>query len=243
MRHFILLSLLLFAFACKTKKTETIIPKDKFKEILVKLELVDSYYNINYGRFNTLKDTNYYNPAIAKYGYTRAQFDSTFNYYSRNPEKFEALSDEIINDLQKMEQELYVLNSFETDSVSNLYKGKQRWNLPRNGIITKIPFSVAIKDTGNYNINIRLRLLPEDNANNPRLTAYFWYNDGTKEGHRELFPEIPYKKTSELTLYKTSKRCKNKKITFIKGWILNYDYHKGSYRFAEVKNIYIKKGD
>jgi Domain of unknown function (DUF4296) len=243
MRHIILLLLLLCAFSCRNKKTDYIIPKDKFKEILIKLELVDSYYNMNYNRLSNLKDTNYYNEAIAKYGYNRAQFDSTFKYYTRNPKKFDALSDELINDLQKMEQELYVLNSFETDSASNLYKGKQRWKLPREGIITKIPFSVAIKDTGNYTINVRLRLLPKDHAKKPRLTAYFWYNDGTKEGHSEFFPEIPYQKTSELTLYKTSKRLKNKKVKFIKGWILNYDYNKGSYRFAEVKNIFIKKGD
>jgi len=242
MRYIILLSLLLCAFSCK-KKTNYTIPKDKFKEILIKLELVDSYYNINFNRLSSLKDTNYYNEAIAKYGYSRASFDSTFNYYSRNPKKFEALSDEIINDIQKMEQELYVLNSFESDSASNLYKGKQRWKLPRDGMVTKIPFSIAIKDTGNYNINVRLKLLPDDNGEDPRLTAWFWYKDGTKEGHREFFPEIPYKKTTELTLYKTFKRSKNKKNAFIKGWILNYDYRKGAYRFAEVKNIYIKKGD
>ena len=148
----------------------------------------------------------------------------------------------MINDLQKKEQELYVINSFQIDSASNLYKGKLHWKLPSDGIVQKIPFSIAIKDTGTYTINVFLKLLPRDHAKKPRLTAYFWYKDGTKEGHREDFTEIPYKVTSDFALYKTSKRSTNKKNAFIKGWILNYNYDQTSYRFAEVKNIFVKKG-
>jgi hypothetical protein len=232
---------LLCALSCRSKK-DYIIPKDKFKEILIKLDMVDGYYTTNYNKLSSQKDTNYYNRVIAKFGYNKIQFDSTFKYYSSQPKKFDLLCEEMINDLQKIEQELYVLNSFVVDSAFNLYKGKQKWILPRDGMILKIPFSIAIKDTGNYTINARLRLLSNDHGKNPRLTAYFWYNDGTKEGYHDYFPEIPYKKTSELALYKTSKRSVNKKVKFIKGWILNYDYDKGSYRFAEVKNIFVKKG-
>jgi len=204
--------------------------------------MVDGFYVINYNNLSSIKDTNYYNQVIKKYGYNRVQFDSTLRYYTRAPKKFDALCDEIITDMQKIERELYLINSFDTDSASNLYKGKKHWNLPRDGIVTKIPFSIAIRDTGNYTINVRLKILPEDNSKNPRLTAYFWYKDGSKDGHREYFPEVPYKIGTELTLYKTAKRCLNKKFTHIKGYILDYDYNKASYHFAEVKNIYVRKG-
>jgi hypothetical protein len=179
---------------------------------------------------------------LARYGYIRACFDSTFAYYTQRPKKFDDIYDEVITELQKLEQENYMLHSFEIDSTRNLYKGRKRWQLPREGITQKIPFSIPIKDSGIYTIRVQLKLLPLDHAMNPRLTAYFWYNDSTKDGFRDYFPEVAYEKTGKFTVYTTSKARPNKKVKYIKGWFLNYDDKNNiSYRFVEVKTIIVAR--
>jgi len=238
MRILILLSLFLCLVSCSSRPAkEQLIPRDKFREILVSLTLVDGYNSSHYNN----ADTNFYQQAFAKFHCSRAQFDSTFKYYSKRPKKLDVLFDEMITEVQKMQQEVYLLRSFEVDTARNLYKGKKHWILPREGITQKIPFSIAIKDTGNYTIAIQLKILPLDNAKKPRLTAYFWSKDGTKEGVRDFFDEVPYKITPGLTVYKVSKRLRNRKVTHIKGWFLNYDQKEYSYRFVEVKTIYVSR--
>jgi hypothetical protein len=244
MRIIILLSLLLcFASCKKASEADYLIPRDTFKKILIDFHQVDGYYSMNYGKFNYHNDTlNFYNQVLAEYGYNRARFDSTYSYYTKHTKKFDEIYEEIITELQKMEQESYLLRSFEIDTARNLYKGKKRWLLPREGITQKIPFSIAIKDSGKYSITVQLRLLPLDNAKNPRLTAYFWYNDNTKDGFRDYFPKLAYKKTQWFTVYTTSKDRPNKKFTHIKGWILDYDdKHKNSYRFVDLKTIIVAR--
>jgi hypothetical protein len=243
MRIFLLLSLVLCLVSCKNKSTKDyIIPRDKFREILVHLNLVDGYYASNYNQNYLNRDTVFYQEVFAKYNCSRAQFDSTFKYYTNHPKKFDEICDEMITELQKMEQENFLLNAFITDSAKNIYKGKKHWILPRDGMTQRIPFSIAIKDTGNYTIAVQLKLLSSDHAKNPRLTAYFWYKDGTKEGFRDDFEKTPYKITPGFAVYKVTKRLRSRKVTHIKGWILDYDPYKYAYRFVEVKNISIKRG-
>jgi hypothetical protein len=243
MRIIILLSLLLCFASCKNNsKNVCLIPRDTFREILIDLQQVDGYYSMNFGKFHYNDSSNFYNQVLARYGYTRACFDSTFLYYTRHSKKFDDIYEEVITELQKLEQENYMLHSYEIDTARNLYKGKKHWKLPRDGIVQKIPFSIPIKDSGMYTITVQVKLLPSDYAKNPRLTAYFWYNDSTKEGVRDDFKEIPYEKTSKFVVYTTSKPRPNKKFKYIKGWFLNYDdKNRISYRFAEVKTIIVAR--
>jgi hypothetical protein len=243
MRIFILLLFLLCAVSCKKGPgPDSIIPRETFKKILIDFHQIDAYYSINYDKTKDHNDSiNFYNQILKEYGYKKAEFDSTFSYYTRHAEKFDRIYEEIITELQKMEQEGYMLHSFERDTVLNLYKGKKCWQLPHDGIVQKIPFSIPIKDSGKYSITVQLKLLPLDNAKNPRLTAYFWYNDGSKEGFRDYFNEVPYNKTKRLTVYSTSKERPNKKVTHIKGWILNYDDYKYSYRFVDLRTIIVSR--
>jgi hypothetical protein len=227
----------------KDPNSKFLIPKDKFRDILVDIHMADGYYMLNYNNLLRHNDTvNYYNDILKQYGYKRAYFDSTFKYYSAQTKKFEELYDDVITELNKRQQEMYLLQQYETDSARNLFKKKTRWNLPKDGAREMIPFQIAIKDTGLYSIVVQLRVYNDDQAENPHLTAYFWYKDKTKNGHIDYFPGIAYKNTNRLVVLNSNKRNRNKKVTHIKGWILNHDNINQNFKkHVEVRSIIITK--
>jgi len=64
-------------------------------------------------------------------GITELHSIQRFSYYTKQSEKFDRIYEEIITELQKMEQESYMLHSFEIDTTRNLYKGKNIGNCLR----------------------------------------------------------------------------------------------------------------
>jgi hypothetical protein len=234
---FLLTSLL----SCKDKKAGNIIPRDVFVDMLVDIHLADADYSMNSSKFKFHTDSaNFYNDIFVKYGYDRASFDTTARYYSRHLKEFDDLYDDVVTDLNKMDQEVMQMRPYETVPSSNLYKGRRQWSLPKDGPTRMIPFSVRIKDTATYYVSVQLKLLPKDETKKPRLTVFFWYNDGSKEGYRDKFSEVAYKKTSRSVVYTTSLKLKNKKVTHIKGFILDDDNADNKHpKYVEIKNIVV----
>ena len=244
MKNVVLLLLLMAGFvSCKRASySKYLIPKDTFQEILADIYLVDGYYMMNYGKLSGQNPTNnYYNSVLHDYGYSRANFDSTLRYYSQNPKKFEPLYDEVITKLNKLQQEVFLLQQY-SDTSQNLFKKKTTWSLPKDGLREMIPFKVAIKDTGQYTIILQLKIFDDDQAKDPHLTSYFWYDDGTKNGYIDYIPFIVYKKTKRMMVLSTSKRNRNKKVTHIKGWVLNHDNQGIDFKkHVEVQSIIVAK--
>lgn len=246
MKNIVLLLLLITGVAaCKRDPyAKYLIPRDTFREILTDIYMADGYYMMNSGSLSSqIQSHDFYNKIIKDYGYSRANFDSTLRYYSLNAKKLEPVLDEVITQLNKLQQENYSLQQY-SDTTRNLFKKKTTWNLPKDGAREMIPFKIAIKDTGMYTIVVQLKIFDDDQAEDPHLTAYFWYNDGTKNGHIDYIPFIVYKKTKRLVVLSTSKRNRNKKVTHIKGWILNHDNENINFKkHVEVREIVVTKSN
>lgn len=244
MKNAVLLLFIMSGFiSChKNPQSNYIIPREKFREILIEIYLADGYYMMSYGDMAKHKDTtNFYNDIIRNHGYSRASFDSTLKYYTSRSKKFEVIYDDVITELNKRQQEIYQLQQY-SDTSRNLFKKKTSWNLPKDGPREMIPFKIAIKDTGLYTIVLQLKVFDDDQSKDLHLTAYFGYDDGTKNGHMEYFPFIVYKKTKRLVVVSTSKRNRNKKNTYIKGWVLNHDNKNIDFtKHVEVRGIIIAR--
>lgn len=222
--------------------SKSIIPPDKFRDILTDIYMVDGYYMLNSGNLSQHNlSNNYYNSVLKGYGYTTEDFDTTLKYYTNHSKKFEPLMDDVITQLNKQQQATFMLQQY-SDTSRNLFKKKTQWSLPKDGPREMVPFKIAIKDTGLYTIIVQLKVFGDDQSLDPHLTAYFWYNDGTKNGHIDYIPFILYKKTERFVVLTTSKRNHNKKVTHIKGWVLNHNNVDQHFRkHIEVKSIIIAK--
>jgi hypothetical protein len=238
-----LFGLTLLLFACKNRNSteKNLTPAETFRDVLVEIHTVDGLYSQFFGFYVHHTDTlNSYNDIFKKYGYTKMQFDSTFKYYTRHAPELDKIYEDVITDLNKTQQDLFQLQTFETDTNKNLYKGKRSWHLPLHGRYNKIPFSIPLrkKDTVMYSILAQIRFMDYDATNAPHLTAYFWADNGTKEGKRDYFRKVEYRKSKRFVIYQSNHKPNDSTYTHLKGYIVDTDDDK-DFRHLDVKRFII----
>lgn len=98
-----LLVVLVIVFACRNEKK--VIPREELVPVLVDIHLLDGA--IRHSRYRDdikIPDTiDVYEYVLEKHGYTQPQFDSSMNYYSRYPGRFEQIYQEVLARLNRME--------------------------------------------------------------------------------------------------------------------------------------------
>lgn len=99
----ILFFALIVTLGCK--KDRKIIPRDDMVSVLVKIHLMDGALEISqHNPEIAISDTlDAYEVVLEDYGYTRAQFDSSIQYYAKDLRKFDRMYQEILSRLNKME--------------------------------------------------------------------------------------------------------------------------------------------
>lgn len=101
-----LLVVLVIAFACRNEKK--VIPREELVPVLVDIHLLDGA--IRHSRYREdvkIPDSiDVYEYVLDKHGYTQPQFDSSMNYYSRDPRRFEQIYQEVLARLNRMETEV-----------------------------------------------------------------------------------------------------------------------------------------
>jgi hypothetical protein len=223
------------------KQNSEIIPENVMVNILVdmyKLEGVFSTYSIR-REFTDESISVLYDSIFSKYNYTRAQFINSIKQYCVEVETFDRIYDNVIKELNKLEVES--LSSTAIDSIENINIWNQQvnWNFPEECKHDSIPFCIPIKGIGEYRIAFTIKFLKKDETINPRVKAYFWYDNGTPEGYRDYF-EYPIVKTDAEKNIFVSKKNLSYKVTHLKGWLLYSDYQQKNWTcHAKIKDIKI----
>jgi hypothetical protein len=98
----VLLVFVMISSSCQEKKK---IPREEMISILVDIHLLDGVIQQDrYRQRLKMPDSlNVYSHVLEKHGYTREQFDSTMNFYSRDPRKFERIYQDVMSRLNRME--------------------------------------------------------------------------------------------------------------------------------------------
>ncbi len=102
--NYILLIIALFLFTqCDNSDKKDIIEQDKFIDILVDIHIADAIIS-NKGFYDgNLKDStkSYYNYVLKKHNISRASFDKSMEYYSKDTESYLKLYDKVIAIISK----------------------------------------------------------------------------------------------------------------------------------------------
>lgn len=129
-------SVLIFLAACSGNKTpDGIIPQGRMTNLLTDIHIVDgSMYNVmqfpdSLYKYGTAK----YQMVFRKYQTDSLQFRKSFQYYSSNPEKLQAIYDQITINIKQKSDSLNKLNldkinkdnKRRTDSLNKLQKKAQ----------------------------------------------------------------------------------------------------------------------
>lgn len=102
-------TLLLFIFSCSKPKQDIpdyVLQKDKMKEVMVDVNLLESTLNLNLINGKKLQDAaNMKRDLFQNHGTTQQQYDTSIYFYSHHPEIFKEVYDGVLQDLSKMQAE------------------------------------------------------------------------------------------------------------------------------------------
>jgi Domain of unknown function (DUF4296) len=241
--------LLIFPFflgACGGISVEKsgIIPEKKLVPFLCDLHLVNAYVSSVplKDEFRMIDSAGLYQPVFEKYGISQKKFEHTMNYYSRYPEKFEGIYELVIKELTEKEVQVSREPLRPGQQQDNLWDKKKNWRFPEEGERSGLDFKIPLKGLGTYTIQVKIRIFPDDQTVNPRLSAYFWLDDGTSTGIRELFQEQKYNKDGQMTSYSITHYLGNTRFIYLKGKILDHDSVNVSWKMHllidDIKVIY-----
>lgn len=183
----------------------------------------------------------YYAPIYKSLGYSTREFDSSIVYYSRNPEALNQIVDKAINELSRKETEIKAkIAAMDGDSLdtTNLWVGKRKWILPVDGERETIDFKIPISSPGTYTLSAMIRLLPNDEALDPKIQfGFILSNDSTNVnliGERLINDGLD-------RLVKITSTIDDSRVTHIAGSILHHEKKEGKWtKRAEVSAIKIE---
>ena len=230
-----LILFLILLLSCTSRK---IIPEKDMVSILAKVYITDATV-IKSDLRNTFfdKDTiDYYAKIYQKYGYTAAQFDTSFNYYSRDPKKLDAIYDKVIFELSKMETKAMAENVVKIDSVvkdtlKNLWTLKSHWEVPSDGAINPVEFELPVIGEGVYSVSADITVYTDDESVNPSITAYFFFDDKSKNGNISVYTLKDLIKDGKQRNYRIDLKLTSSLVTNLRGFIL--DHHNSDPKFKK----------
>lgn len=242
----LLTSLLLIGmlWGCKEDR----IPDNDMVNIFVEVFITDA--TVSTSKISTKfakKDTiEYYQPIYTRMGYSDVQFTNTIDYYLSNQVILDKVLDKVVNELSRLETEKDPRNkqSEEEEEIvdkDNLWKGKRKWTLPKDGKQEKILFKIPTQGPGIYTVSANVSIYPDDESLNPELTTWFYAEDGSEEGFKLNVQSLQYEKDTVSKEVKISNLLRDSTITHFEGFLLNHNPKEGEWqKKAEVSNISIK---
>lgn len=112
----VLLAIILVSCDSGNKIPDYVISHDDMVNIIIDIHLTDGLFTNNKVRRKLAKkdSSNYYNAILNNYGYTRADFDTSVHFYSKNINEYDKIYEEVLNRLGEMETKLKQESAEET---------------------------------------------------------------------------------------------------------------------------------
>jgi hypothetical protein len=233
--------------SCGKKKTSRnqLIPSKDLVSILTDLYLADGLltYPPLRQQFSTRDSLSNYIDIIEKHGYTKARMDATIRYYFlKKPNKLEKIYDDVLGRLSEIQSRLKTKLSLGPVNTSNLWTEQLNYSLPEGGANSYIFFNIPLKDTGLYELSLRVMVFKEDQSLNPRINVFFWHADNTKTGARDNWNVVNLPKDGKWHNYNLLKRLTDTAFRHFSGWLMYHDPKPGLWnKHAKVENITLLK--
>jgi hypothetical protein len=242
-----LFTVLLLLVSCHRYEKKYLVPEKEFLPFMVDLHIAESIAAESKKGIDLVYEVDsagIYGSVFKKHGITKAMFDSTMIYYSKNPVKFQKLYNAINVELKRMESILTEeQQQLEVISSQILWKSDSIYRISNNMSGSKIEIDVPISGPGIYAVSANVKILPTDNSLDPRMSIYFYRDDSIKNGKRLRFQEIRYtSRKGEDKVYRAVKRLSNPDFTHIRGSIINFSNGDTLFlRNMVVKDILVSK--
>lgn len=229
------------------EKNKDLIPADKLVDILTDFYLTDGLMAIpEVFLQHQDKDTmKVYQEVIGKYGYSLENVTSTVrHYFLTNPKKLKRVYNRVLMNLTEYESLLQAEAAETRPEPENLWLGNTSYALPEEGITNQLYFDFAIPDTGTYTLSLAVVLFADDQSERPRITVWFWKNDGSTAGRTLAWEEKELPKSGTLNYCTLSASTGNEYYTRIRGWLMNHDPKEGRWeKHVRITNVTLLRHD
>jgi hypothetical protein len=229
---FILILFSLMAGSCSSRKNKLdrsgLIPEKDLISILTDIHLADGLLTITNVRhwvpsYDTL--STYYH-IIEKHGYTKETMDKTMKYYFiKNPKKLISIYDQVLGILSEMESYLDKESAIADARRGNLWPGRDFYYLPGPAGLNETGFEIKLNLPGVYTLKYTATLFPDDQAINPRITAFSCHPDSIDTGKRDYVRTLNYIKDGQPHNYTVIFKVPANTILYIRGRLYDLDNH------------------
>jgi hypothetical protein len=210
--------------SCHHSFKRNIISENKFVDLLVDIHLADAiasekgYIDQTY----QIDSASLYGSVFRKHRVTKAEFDSTMVYYSSRPDDFQKVYNRVTAELKERQEKINTENRHNKTSEI-LWQNDQVFRYPPM-TDNKIDIDVPVSGPGTYTITALVKVYPDDETVNPRMSVYFYTRDPDILGKRIYFDEIKYLNKNGLPkVYSATKKITDPEITNIRGRILEFN--------------------
>jgi hypothetical protein len=202
------------------------IPEKELTSIITDLYISDGLLTlprINHWYYQ-LDSLSVYKTVIEKHGYTKEAMDKTLKYYFiKKPKKLIKIYDQVLAVLSEMEsryeKEVILMQS----KLSNLWKGKDIYAFPDASGNDSTDFAITVVNPSSYTLKFTVTLYPDDQAINPRMTAYTCNPDSIETGKRHYYKTISYIKDGQPHTYSLIINALKKSDYHFRGLLFNSD--------------------
>ncbi|MEA4937793.1 MAG: DUF4296 domain-containing protein [Paludibacter sp.] len=185
--YLLFVGILLHFFAC-SNRPDDVLSQSEMRKFLVDLHILEATLD-EHPPVNERERAYYYNALFLKHGITKAIFDSSLVYYTKNPKLFERVYTRVVKDLEDFKTDVHKGKYFPElpDSIKFNPAESEIWYLPvafqiskdstrRKLAFTIKNFSLMTKDV--YQLRFLIRVAPGDSSRNVYAALRIHYADG-----------------------------------------------------------------
>jgi len=223
--------------------------KEKFNDLIPEKDLIvvltDVYFTDGLLTVPEVEEQHWlrdsvtiYMEVIDRHGYTKTQLDNTLKYYFLyKPRKLQKIYNSVIANLSRIEAEVDMMDNSPKNS-ENMWPGEASYTLPEGGMVDKVYFDLTIPDTGTYVFTASVRVYPDDESENPRITIWFWKSDTSQLGISSYWNDVPLPKDGVVQSRTVSATIADTSYTRIRGTLMNHDPKPGTWeKHSHISSI------
>jgi hypothetical protein len=187
--------------SCKGEKEGSkVMSRNDFINLLVDIHIFDAYgteHSLS-SYINNVDSLSLYESIFQKYNTDDRSFQATMNHYSAKPEKLGEIYDEVFGKINRLSQEISDQLNLFSDPALKPIRNTQKYYLVR-GDTAKYPepFITNLPEQGKILITAQVRLLKDDESENPLVYGYIYKTeaDDKPEDRLEII-NFPMKKSN-----------------------------------------------
>lgn len=242
------IAFLVLLFAACSDRPDGVMSQGEMRDFLTDLHLLEGMITQqqNFGSDNR-QEVYYYNALFEKHGITKADFDSSLVYYTKQPKRFERIYAGVTRDLEKLQKDIKE-GKFDPVLPDSILMKPEWMDLPSlassyrftpDSSRNKLRFAVTtstLLTRDSYHLRFRMRREPRDSSEGVYAALRIHYADGSVDSI-----STPLKNDSILRRYYFKLvASRNLPIDSLSGVLLGSTSDKGQFRVT-IDSISLKR--